>query len=405
MTTEPMATAAPRFSICIPSRNRLEAVKQTVQSVVAQGYDNWEIVISDNSTQSRGALAEWVAMLALPQDKIRVVDAGGDLQMDENWESATRPARGEYILVVADRWQLRNGILQVFSNIVDRFDPDLFFWAGTKPWQFEALFTAPGVPPPLKISKSSTDEILGAFLNFRGFETESVYGQAIPRALNGAYKRDLGDKARAIWGELFRPISPDYTSAMAFLLLGQSCIKIHEMMYTPIKGAGSNFSNTSVLGLGHYLKTFPNCHVWRGLDEDIVFSTVLNDVENTLKATEKGRAWITRMNVENALKCMMSELNFKEFNGSLLPVGKMREAIYALAAREELSEQQIANLETYVSGSRHRAVESRRWLRRFGLYDQARSLNDRLRHSGRKTRIAGMIETEDVAARGIEVIA
>ncbi len=400
-----MATTAPRFSICIPSRNRLEAVKQTVQSVLAQGYDNWEIVISDNSTQFRGAAAAWVATLALPDDKIRVVEVGGALQMDENWESATVQARGEYILVVADRWRLRNGALQVFSNIVDRFDPDLFFWPGTKASQFEEMFNVLGAAPPLKVSELSADEILGKFLNFRGFETESVYGQAIPRALNGAYKRDLGSKARAIWGELFRPISPDYTSAMAFLLLGQRCIKIHEMMYTPIKGAGSNFSNTSVLGLGHYLKTFPNCHVWRGLDEDIVFSTVLNDVENTLKVTEEGRAWIVRMNVENALKCMMSELNFKEFNGSLLPIGKMRVAIYALGAREGLSEQQIANLETYVSGSRHRAVKLRRWLRRFGLYDQARSLNDRLRHGSRKNRIAGMIEAEDVAARGIEVIA
>ncbi|ATI44032.1 hypothetical protein CBW24_17980 (plasmid) [Pacificitalea manganoxidans] len=400
-----MASTAARFSICIPSRNRLEAVKETVQSVLSQDCDSWEIVISDNSTQSRGALAAWVETLEQPEDKIRVIDTGGNLQMDENWESATLPATGDYVLVVADRWRLRNGALQVFSNIIDRFDPDLIFWAGTKPHQFGALFATPGGPPPLKISEVSTNKILGDFLDFRGYETESVYGQAIPRSLNTAYKRVLSDQAREIWGELFRPISPDYTSAMAFLLVGQRCIKIHEMMYTPIKGAGSNFSNTSVLGLGHYLTTFPNCHVWRGLDEDVVFSTVLNDVENTLKVTAEGREWIERINVENALKCMMSELNFKEFNGSLLPVARTREKIYALAAREGLSERQISNIEDYVSRSRHRAVELRRWLRRFGLYDTVRSLNDRLRHAGKKSRISEMIEAENVAARGLDVIA
>lgn len=396
---------ATKFSICIPARNRLQAVKQTVQSVLAQSYDNWEIIISDNSTQSRGALAEWVAKLSLPQDRIRVVEASGDLQMDENWESASRLARGDYVLIVADRWQIRNGALQVFSDIVDRFDPDLFFWPGTKAGQFEAIFNTPAAPAPLKVSEHSTDEILRDFLDFRGFKTESVYGQAIPRALNGAYKRNLADQACDIWGKLFRPVSPDYTSAMAFLLLGKRCIKFHEMMYTPIQGAGSNFSNTSVLGLGHYLKTFPKCNVWRGLDEDIVFSTVLNDVENTLKATDEGRSWIAQMNVENALKCMMSELNFKEFNGSLLPVKKMRQAIYALAVREGLSEQQIAKIETYVSDSQHRAVELRRWLRRFGIYDKVRSLNDRLRHGSTKSRITDVIATEDVAARGLEVVA
>ncbi len=399
-----MATRAPRFSICIPSRNRLEAVKQTVQSVLSQDFDSWEIVISDNSTQSHGALSAWVAALELPQDKIRVSETGGDLQMDENWEAATLPATGDYVFVVADRWRLRNGALQVFSSIVDRFDPDLLFWGGTKSHQFEALFSAPDGPPPLKVSECSTKEILGNFLEFRGYETESVYGQAIPRALNGAYRRVLGDKVRGIWGEIFRPISPDYTSAMAFLLSGERCVRIHEMMYTAIKGAGSNFSNTSVIGLGHYLTTFPNCHVWRGLQENIVFSTVLNDVERTLEVREEGRDWITRINVENALKCMMSELNFKEFNGSLLPVAQMRKKIYALAAREGLTEQQISNIEAYVDRSRHRAVGMRQWLRRAGLYDKARALNDRLRHSKQKSYISDKVAAEDVAARGLEII-
>ncbi|MHA7887786.1 glycosyltransferase family 2 protein [Roseicyclus sp.] len=399
-----MATTAPRFSICIPSRNRLEAVKQTVQSVLRQDFDDWEIVISDNSTQSQGAVAAWVERLELPKGKIRVLDTGGKLQMDENWESATLPARGEYVRVVADRWRLRNGTLQVFSDIIARFDPDFVFWPGTKSHQFEAPFTTQGGPPPLKVSEVSTTKVLEEFLDFRGYETESVYGQAIPRALNTAYKRVLGDQARDIWGKLFRPISPDYTSAMAFLLVGERCIKIHEMMYTPLEGTGSNFSDTSVLGLGHYLTTFPNCHVWRGLHEDIVFSTVLNDIENTLKVTFEGREWIKRINVENALKCMMSELNFKEFNGSLLPVARMREKIYAVAAREGLSERQISNIEDYVSRSRHRAVGLRRWLRRFGLYDTVRSLNDRLRHGERKSHISEIIEAENVASRRLSVI-
>lgn len=399
-----MAITKPRFSICVPSRNRLEAIKQTVQSILSQDFDNWEIVISDNSTQSRGALAAWVATLAIPQDKIRVLDTGGDLQMDENWAAATVPARGDYVLVVADRWRLRKGALQVFSNIIDRFDPDLIFWPGNKASQFEAQFSTPA-RSALKVSEISTDKVLGDFLDFRGYETESVYGQAIPRALNTVYKRVLSEQARDIWGELFRPISPDYTSAMALLLVGDRCVKIHEMMYTPIKGAGSNFSSTSVLGLGHYLNTFPDCHVWRGLKEDIVFSTVLNDIERTLEITADGRDWISRINVENALKCMMSELNFKEFNGSLLPVRRMREAIYTLATREGLTEQQIARIKSYVSNSRHRAVGLRRWLRRFGLYDQVRSLNDRLRYDGTKTRIAGMVETEDVSTRELKITA
>lgn len=399
-----MPKDAPLFSICIPSRNRLGAVQQTVLSVLRQPFDDWEIIISDNSTQDRGALSDWVGRIDVPKSKIRVVQTGGNLQMDENWESATRPATGDYVLVVADRWRLRNGALQVFADIVEKYDPDLFFWPGTKFGQLEAMLAQAGGPPPVKLSQISADNVLGEFLDFRGYITDSVYGQPIPRALNSAYRRSLGDQAREIWGELFRPVSPDYTSAMAMLLLGDRCIKIHEMMYTPIPGAGSNYSDSSVIGLGHYLNTFPECHIWRGLEEDIVFSTVLNDIENTLSVLPEGRAWIDRMNLENALKSMMSEIKFKEFNGSLLPVERMREEIYALGKREGLSDAQIGEIRDYVSRSRHRLVKPRRWLRQMGLYDRVRRLNDTLRYGRRKESRATLIENENVAFRGIELV-
>lgn len=399
-----MSKDAPLFSICIPSRNRLGPVQQTVLSVLRQPFEDWEIVISDNSTQDQGALSDWVDMLNVPKGKIRVVETGGNLQMDENWESATGPVTGDYVLVVADRWRLRNGALQVFADIVEKYDPDLFFWPGTKFGQLGAMLAKAGGPPPVRVSQIPADDVLGEFLNFRGYKTETVYGQPIPRALNSAYRRRLGDQAREIWGELFRPVSPDYTSAIALLLLGDRCIKIHEMMYTPIPGAGSNFSDSSIIGLGHYLKTFPECHIWRGLEEDIVFSTVLNDIENTLSVLPEGRAWIDRMNLENALKCMMSEINFKEFNGSLLPVERMREEIYALGKREGLSDTQIAGIQGYVSSSRHRLVQLRRWLRRLGLYDQVRRLNDTLRHGRHKEGGATLLENENVALRGIELV-
>ena len=399
-----MTKHAPLFSICIPSRNRLGPVQQTVLSVLRQPFEDWEIIISDNSTQDQGALSDWVGRLDVPKGKIRVVQTGGRLQMDENWESATRLATGDYVLVVADRWRLRNGALQVFADIVEQYDPDLFFWPGTKFGQLEAMLAQASGPPPVRVSQIPADDVLAEFLDFRGYETESVYGQPIPRALNSGYRRRLGDQAREIWGELFRPVSPDYTSAIALLLLGDRCIKIDEMMYTPIPGAGSNFSDSSVIGLGHYLKAFPQCHIWRGLEEDIVFSTVLNDIENTLSVLPEGRAWIDRMNLENALKSMMSEMNFKEFNGSLLPVERMREEIYALGRREGLSDAQIAEIRDYVSNSSHRLVQPRRWLRQLGLYDRVRRLNDTLRHGRRKAGSATLIENENVALRGIELV-
>lgn len=378
-----MTGPIPKFSLCIPSRNRFETVKETIGSIVEQSFDGWEIIVSDNSTRDIGKVSEWVTSLPVSAEKIRVIETGGDLEMADNWASATNSARGEYVLVIADRWRVRPGALAVFAKVVDQLNPDLFFWPGTKYGELEAAYCSDAPPPPLQVSAIPTSAVLQEFLSFEGYKTNSVYGQAIPRALNGGYRRVLEEQAKDIWGELFRPVSPDYTSAMALLLLGKNCARFSEMMYLPVGGAGSNFSDSSVLGMRENLRKFEDCNDWRGLREDIVFLTVLNDIEQTLAGMPMGRTWIEQINLKNALKSMMCELNFKEFYGSLLPVDSMRKEIYRFGENQGLSPDDIADLEEYSTTSRHRLVSVRRFLRRLGIFDPVYGLNNKLRYSDR----------------------
>ena len=39
-----------KFSILIPTRNRLDLLRYAVDSVRRQDYDDWEIVVSDNAS-------------------------------------------------------------------------------------------------------------------------------------------------------------------------------------------------------------------------------------------------------------------------------------------------------------------------------------------------------------------
>ena len=40
-----------KFSVLLPTRNRLKYLKYAVDSVLAQDYVNWEIIISDNDSE------------------------------------------------------------------------------------------------------------------------------------------------------------------------------------------------------------------------------------------------------------------------------------------------------------------------------------------------------------------
>jgi len=87
-----------------------------------------------------------------------------------------------------------------------------------------------------------------------------------------------------------------------------------------------------------------------------------------------------------------------------LPVERIRDQIYALGRHEGLSDAQIEEIRDYVSSSRHRLVRLRRWLRFLGLYDRARALNDSLRHGRRSKGSRTVLQNENLALRGIELV-
>ena len=372
----------PRFSICLPSRNRFDTVTQSIMSVIEQQYDSFELLVSDNSTVDKGRLADWVYGLGETAAAVRVYETPRDLDMDENWEFIGDKARGDYVLFLADRWKMRKGTLHALSRIIQETNPDLFYWPGQKFGELERQLSETNGSAPIKCEIESADDVLENFLQFRGFENKSVYGQPIPRALNSGFRRELGEQAKAIWGQLFRPISPDYTSATALLLLGKKCIHIKEMMYIPT-GNRSNFSDSTIIGLRAYLEKHPDCNNWRGLHMDTVFLTVLTDVERTLDGWIQGNEWKPKMSIENALKCIIWEFHFKEFNGSLHDTKAMRRQVFSFAKENGLSSEAIGRIHQFDRENRHRLVPARKLLRRLGLYEKARKLNNRIRYRHR----------------------
>ncbi|HEU0152053.1 MAG TPA: glycosyltransferase [Arenimonas sp.] len=390
----------PLFSICVPSRDRFETASRSIRSILDQSFRDFEILVSDNSVREGGQLLAWLSALGPDREKVRITETGGKLEMDQNWEACSLPAQGRYVLFMADRWLMRPGALALMADVVQRTDPDIFFWPGQKFDHVQKTHGAEGGPPPIHCITERAEDVFTTFLQFRGFETSNVYGQPIPRALNSGYRRELGTRAREIWGELFRPISPDYTSAIALLLLAERCVRIDEMMYHPI-GNKSNFSDTTINGLGHYKEKWPGCEKWRGLEIDVVFPTVLNDIERTLEKWPERDVWLARFNVENALKCVIWELHFKEFNGSLLDTAQMRREVYAFAKTIGLEEDQVQRIRNYDHAKRHRFVPLRKLLRAWGLYDKARNLNNAVRYRKRMKMREEVYTQSDVRQRDI----
>jgi len=99
--TSPPAKA-PLISVCVPARNEERNIRACVESILAQDYPNFEIIVlEDRSTDATGELLRG---LAAQNDKLRVIN-GSDLP--KGWAGkphalfqASAAARGEWLCFV-----------------------------------------------------------------------------------------------------------------------------------------------------------------------------------------------------------------------------------------------------------------------------------------------------------------
>lgn len=86
----------PLVSICIPSYNSGEFVKQTLETILAQTYQNIEIIVVDDV--SKDNTAEIVRSFNSPKIKFSINEK--NLGVVDNWNRSIELASGEYIKIM-----------------------------------------------------------------------------------------------------------------------------------------------------------------------------------------------------------------------------------------------------------------------------------------------------------------
>lgn len=98
-TPAPVETTAPKVSVCIPAYQAQEYLQRVLDSVLAQTYDDFEVVVVDNN--SSDGTAEILA--GIDDARLRIVRNAVTLPYVDNFNLAVGHARGEFVkLVCAD---------------------------------------------------------------------------------------------------------------------------------------------------------------------------------------------------------------------------------------------------------------------------------------------------------------
>jgi len=113
-----------RFSVLIPSRNRVDLARKAILSVLRQDFDDFEIVLSDNASDD-----DYASMSASFGDRrIKRCRLDDPVPVTSNWNNALAQAAGEYVIMLGDDDALAPGGLSHLNDLIVRHgEPEVIF--------------------------------------------------------------------------------------------------------------------------------------------------------------------------------------------------------------------------------------------------------------------------------------
>jgi glycosyltransferase involved in cell wall biosynthesis len=215
-----------KFSVLLPTRNRLQFLRFAVETVRRQDYADWEIIVSDNDSDDD--IAGYVAGCAEPRIHYQRTDRF--LPVTENWNYALSQSRGDYVIMLGDDDGLMPGYFRTMTELMTRFGrPELIYTSGY-------LFAYPGVLPdhpngllnhyrngvffggaeqPFRLDPRQARRVALDAMNFK-----MTFGFNMQYSL---ISRSLIDRLRPL-GPFFQSPFPDYYATIVMFLKAQQIV-------------------------------------------------------------------------------------------------------------------------------------------------------------------------------------
>jgi glycosyltransferase involved in cell wall biosynthesis len=113
-----------KFTILIPTRDRLDLLLASIRTVQKQTYHNWEVIVSDNSSESSAE----DSIVKVNDARIRYFKTDGVLPVTDNWNNALKYSTGDYILMLGDDDGLLSNYLSRANDIINsNIDVELIY--------------------------------------------------------------------------------------------------------------------------------------------------------------------------------------------------------------------------------------------------------------------------------------
>lgn len=200
----------PPFSIVIPTRQRHETLPHALETVLAQSFPEFELIVMDNcsSPETEAAVQQF------NDPRIRYYRTPERLSMADNWELALSHATGDYIFFLGDDDGLLPDGLELGWRFLQEYNVPIVSWE-----KASSYYWASCIVPHLRdrlflrhVRNSGT--LHHSFTRLRQFyQWQTGYG-SMPMIYNGFVHRDVIQTVKAKYGRYFLSPIPDVASGI-----------------------------------------------------------------------------------------------------------------------------------------------------------------------------------------------
>ncbi|AFZ14226.1 glycosyl transferase family 2 [Crinalium epipsammum PCC 9333] len=197
------------FSIIIPTRQRHDTLKHSIQSVLNQTHTEFEVVVMDNfSSPETAEVAK-----SFNDSRIKYYRSPKRLSMSDNWELGLSYATGEYVTLLGDDDALMPDGVEICSRLLHEYDVNIVTWSRENTYWWDSAIV-PWNRNRLGINFRQVGQILNSRQKLKEYYNFQISWDLMPMLYNSFVHQDIIAKVKSIYGKYFLTYCPDIFSGI-----------------------------------------------------------------------------------------------------------------------------------------------------------------------------------------------
>jgi len=239
----------PLISVAMPTHNRARYAIHAIQSVLSQGDERLELVVSDTSTD--GELQRWIGEHPAGRDpRLNYFRPAQRLDMTGNHNAAIAACNGEFLCLIGDDDTIAGSLLEAAEwareHDIDMIAPNVvanYVWP-----DFRSRYFGSGHASRLYFARQmggarfcNTQDALDLALR------EAAQGtDGLPKLYHGLVRRTLMELVRERSRAYFHGSSPDVSGSLGLAVCGKRFLIVDFPLSIPGASSGSNTGRSAM---------------------------------------------------------------------------------------------------------------------------------------------------------------